>query len=461
MSTSAATALRSINPVDGSLIQEWEAMDAASVDTTIELASSAWLSWRKMSFAERADCFKRLAQLFRDRQQEFASLMTREMGKPISQSLAESQKCGWVCDYFADHAEELLADVPLPSDDREAFATFQPIGVIYAIMPWNFPFWQVLRSAAPTMMAGNAFLLKHSPNVTGCAMAIEACFAACGFPEHLFRTLVIDLDLSPRVIEHPLVQGVTLTGSERAGRIVGAQAGAAIKKSVLELGGSDPYVILEDADLEEAAKLCVSSRMLNNGQVCISAKRFIVSDSIHQEFTDHVVSLMQEYDMRNPEDETCRLGPLAREDLRDHHHDQVVRSVEAGATLLMGGTMPSQEGWWYPATILSDVVPETPAFEEELFGPTAVIIKATDEADAVMLANDSRYGLGGAVFTRDLEHGRKLAREQMNVGCCAVNGFVKSDPRLPFGGTGDSGYGRELGPFGIQEFVNIKTVVVS
>lgn len=436
-------------------------MDAVTVDQTIQSASAAWEHWRDLPFQDRAACFRQLAQVFRDRQDEFASLMTREMGKPISQSLAESQKCGWVCDYFAEHAEELLADVPLPSDDREAFAAFRPTGVIYAIMPWNFPFWQVLRSAAPTMMAGNAMVLKHSPNVTGCAMAIESCFNECGFPEHLFRTMVIDLDLSPQVIQHPLISGVTLTGSERAGRIVGSQAGAAIKKSVLELGGSDPYVILEDADLEQAAQLCVSSRMLNNGQVCISAKRFIAVESIRDEFTGHVMSLMQQYQMQTPEDPGCQLGPLAREDLRDQHHDQVVRSVQAGATLVMGGTIPSRDGWWYPASMLTDVTAGMPAFDEELFGPTAVIIGASDEEEAIRLANLSRYGLGGAVFTRDLERGRELARERIDVGCCAVNGFVKSDPRLPFGGTGDSGYGRELGPFGIQEFVNIKTVVVS
>ncbi|MCH2132512.1 MAG: NAD-dependent succinate-semialdehyde dehydrogenase [Phycisphaerales bacterium] len=436
-------------------------MTAKDVDGILASTAEAWQTWRAMSFDDRGECFRRVADLLEHRADEFALLITREMGKPVSESRAEAFKCALVCRYFADEAAGLLVDREFDSDNREAFATFEPLGVIYAIMPWNLPFWQVFRAAAPTMMAGNGMVLKHAPCVIGCAMMIESLFAEAGFPPDIFRTLVIDLDLSQRVIDHHAVGGVTLTGSERAGRAVAAQAGAALKKSVLELGGSDPYVILEDADLELAAQTCVASRMLNCGQVCIAAKRFIAVDAIRPDLTERVIELMKTYEMGDPEDPDCRLGPMAREDLRDQHHDQVQQTINQGATCVLGGTVPDQPGWWYSPTVLVDVTSEMVGFTDELFGPTAAIVAARDEAQAIELANHSRYGLGGAVFTRDLDRGRALARDRVTVGCCAVNGLVKSDPRLPFGGVRDSGYGRELGPFGIHEFVNIKTVVVS
>ncbi|MEE2907771.1 MAG: NAD-dependent succinate-semialdehyde dehydrogenase [Planctomycetota bacterium] len=453
--------LDTINPANGSAIKSWETMEATEVDAILEAASRAWGHWRTLDFDERAARFHRLADLLHERQDTLAMLMTQEMGKPITQAQAECEKCAWVCQFFADHAAALLTDETIDVDGHQAITSYRPLGVIYAVMPWNLPLWQVFRAAAPTMMAGNGMVLKHAPNVLGCAEAIEMLFRDAGFPKDLFRSLVIDIDLSPRVIAHDVIRGVTLTGSGRAGQAVASQAGTALKKSVMELGGSDPYLVFEDADLDLAADACVASRMLANGQVCIAAKRLIIVQPVLEEFTMRVIERMKTWPMADPTTPECRLGPLAREDLRDHHHDQVMRSVKSGAICLMGGTVPDQAGWWYPATVLTNVTPGMPAFEEELFGPTAVLIQAKDEDEAVELANQSRFGLGGAVFTQDLDRGRALARDQIHVGSCAVNGFVSSDPRLPFGGIGDSGYGRELGAPGIHEFVNIKTIVVA
>jgi succinate-semialdehyde dehydrogenase/glutarate-semialdehyde dehydrogenase len=387
--------------------------------------------------------------------------MTLEMGKPVSGGVSESEKCAWVCDYYAGNAQGFLADQYVEVGTRKSFVTFQPLGVVLAVMPWNFPFWQVFRFAAPNLMAGNAGLLKHASNVPGCALAIEEVFQEAGFPEALFRSLLIPGSRVNDVIENPLVRAVTLTGSTPAGKAVAAKAGEMLKKTVLELGGSDPYVILEDADIPAAAVTCATARLINSGQSCIAAKRFIVVEAVRDEFEKLFITAMANTKMGDPLEEDTVVGPQAREDLRDELHDQVLRSIGAGAQCLLGGKIPEGPGAYYPPTVLTGVGPGMPAYHEELFGPVASIITVKDEAEALRVANDSSFGLGAAVFTADLERGTRIAREELEAGACFVNDFVRSDPRLPFGGVKESGYGRELSPYGILEFVNIKTVWVA
>jgi succinate-semialdehyde dehydrogenase/glutarate-semialdehyde dehydrogenase len=382
------------------------------------------------------------------------------MGKPIVQSRAEVEKCAWVCEFYADNAEKFLADEIIKTEATKSFVSFQPLGVILAIMPWNFPFWQVFRFAVPNLMAGNAGLLKHASNVSGCALAIEDVFRKAGFPKNLFRSLLVKSNNVKEIISNPKVQAVTLTGSVPAGKSVASLAGSLIKKTVLELGGSDPYVILEDADLEKAAMSCVTSRLLNAGQSCIAAKRFIIVESVYDEFEKLYLEIMSKKKMGDPLDEKNDLGPQASFQLRDELHEQVLKSVGQGARLILGGKIPEIDGAYYPPTILTNVKPGMAAFDEELFGPVAALIKAKDEEDAINLANKSVFGLGASVFTRDLKRGEHIAKEKLNAGCCFVNDFVKSDPRLPFGGIKESGYGRELSLFGIREFVNIKSVYI-
>jgi len=382
------------------------------------------------------------------------------MGKPIAQSRAEVEKCAWVCDYYSENAESFLNDEIIETDASKSFVSYQPLGVILAVMPWNFPFWQVIRFAAPTLMAGNTGLLKHASNVTGSALALEDIFKKAGFPENVFRTLLISSKHVKRVIENPIIQAVSITGSVPAGKAVASSAGSVLKKCVLELGGSDPYVILEDADLESAADLCVTSRLINGGQSCISAKRFIIVETVFNKFEKLYVEKMTLKKMGDPFNELNDIGPQASIPLRDELHDQVLRSVKAGAKLLLGGEIPDGDSAFYPATVLSNVTPGMPAFDEELFGPVAALIKAKDEDDAIKLANQTIFGLGAAVFTKNVKNGERIAKEELNAGNCFVNQFVRSDPRLPFGGVKESGYGRELSPFGIKEFVNIKTVYV-
>jgi succinate-semialdehyde dehydrogenase/glutarate-semialdehyde dehydrogenase len=365
-----------------------------------------------------------------------------------------------VCEYYAEHAEAFLADEPVPSDATKSFVAFRPLGVVLAVMPWNFPLWQVFRFAAPGLMAGNAGVLKHASNVMGCALAIESVFRDAGFPNGVFRTLVIGSGRVREVIEAPEVRAVTLTGSGPAGRAVAAAAGAVLKKTVLELGGSDPYVVLEDADLEATVATCVSARLINSGQSCIAAKRFVVVDSVHDQFVRRFTDLMATQEMGDPFQEGVALGPQARRDLRDELHGQVTATVAQGASLLLGGEVPDGPGAFYPPTVLVGVRPGMPAYDEELFGPAAAVIRAADEADALRIANDSPFGLGAAVFTGNAGRGERIARDAFEAGACFVNAFVKSDPRLPFGGIKESGYGRELSSFGIREFVNIKSVYV-
>ena len=452
--------LQSINPTNDEVIREYEELTEQEIASVLQKSQTAFEQWRETDFSHRAPLMKKAAEVLRDHRQEYAELMAREMGKPVLGGRSEVEKCAWVCEYYAEHAESFLADQPIETDASNSFVAFQPLGVVLAVMPWNFPFWQVFRFAAPGLMAGNAGVLKHASNVTGCALAIEEVFREAGFPEHLFRTLKISSSKVSRVIEHPIVKAVTLTGSVPAGKAVAQKAGSVLKKTVLELGGSDPYVILEDADLDLAVPTCVNSRLINSGQSCIAAKRFIVVDKVREEFEQRFVDIMKQKTMGDPMDEGSDIGPQARTDLRDELHGQVEQSIKQGAQCLLGGKIPNQKGAWYPPTVLTNVKPGMPAYGEELFGPVASIIPAKDEDDAIRIANDSRFGLGAAVFTRDAEKGTHIAAEKLQAGCCFVNSLVKSDPRLPFGGIRESGYGRELSHFGIKEFVNIKTVYV-
>jgi succinate-semialdehyde dehydrogenase/glutarate-semialdehyde dehydrogenase len=453
--------LNSINPSTDEPIREYPEADAGEVQAILSAARVAFEGWRRTSFGARATPLEQAGVLLRERREDLARLMALEMGKPLAQGRAEADKCAWVCDHYARGAERFLAPETVETDASRSFVAFQPLGVVLAVMPWNFPLWQVFRFAAPALMAGNAALLKHSSNVSGCALAIEQILGDAGLPKDVFRTVLVG---SPRVgelIEAPEVAAVTLTGSTPAGRAVAAKAGACLKKVVLELGGSDPYVILEDADLDRAAETCATARLVNGGQSCIAAKRFVVVDRVREPFTGRLVERMRARRLGDPLDETTDIGPQARRDLRDELHRQVQASVERGASLRLGGEVPDGRGAYYPATVLTDVAPGMPAYEEELFGPVAAVIGARDEADAIRIANDTAFGLGAAVFTRDQERGERIAREELEAGACFVNAFVRSDPRLPFGGIKESGHGRELGVFGIREFVNVKTVYVA
>lgn len=452
--------IQSIYPYDNSVIKTYEEMSSNEVDSILESSQKAFNEWKKIPILQRAILMKNAGAVLRVGIKEYSELMTLEMGKPIQQSRAEIEKCAMVCDFFADNSEKFLKDEIIPTDAARSYVSYQPLGVILAIMPWNFPFWQVIRFAAPTLMAGNTGLLKHASNVTGSALALEDIFKKAGFPENVFRTLVISAKNVKRVIENPVIQAVSITGSVPAGKAVASAAGAVLKKCVLELGGSDPYVILEDADLESAADICVTSRLLNGGQSCIAAKRFIIVESVFDKFEKLYVEKMALKKMGDPFNESNDVGPQASISLRDELHEQVVRSVKAGAKLLLGGEIPNDKSAFYPPTVLTNVTPGMPAFDEELFGPVAALIKAKDEADAIRLANLTVFGLGAAVFTRDNENGERIAREELFAGNCFVNQLVRSDPRLPFGGVKESGYGRELSTFGIKEFMNIKTVYV-
>jgi len=449
------------NPATGQTIAEYPETPPQEVEEAIRAAHELHLEWKRTTLSHRAELMARAAAILRDRAREFGELMTMEMGKPVAGGVAEAEKCAWVCDYYADNAQDFLADQEVEAGTSRSFVTFQPLGVVLAVMPWNFPFWQVFRFAAPNLMAGNAGLLKHASNVPGCALAIEGVFREAGFPDGLFKTLLIPGNRVEPVIENPLVRAVTLTGSTPAGKAVAAKAGEMLKKTVLELGGSDPYVILEDADVADAALKCASARLINSGQSCIAAKRFIVVEAVREEFERLFLSAMANTKMGDPMEEDTVVGPQARKDLRDELHQQVVRSLEAGAQCLLGGKVPGGPGAYYPPTVLTDVGPGMPAYSEELFGPVASVIPVKDEAEALRVANDSIFGLGAAVFTADVERGTRIAREELEAGACFVNDFVRSDPRLPFGGVKESGYGRELSLYGILEFINIKTVWVA
>ena len=450
----------STNPFDGTVIHTYETHQPDEVNEIVFSTHTAWENWRTVSFSERANCMKNAALILRSRKEELARLMAIEMGKPLKGGIAEIEKCAECCEFYAENAANFLKDEIIISDASKSFITFQPIGVILAIMPWNFPFWQVFRFLAPTIMAGNCGVLKHASNVFGCAVEIENIIEAAGFPENVFRTLLIPSSEVDKVIENKLIMAVTLTGSTAAGKKVAEKAGSLIKKTVLELGGSDAYLILQDADLELAAETCVNSRIINSGQSCIAAKRFVVVEAVLEEFTSLFLKKMASKVMGNPLDELTEIGPQARIDLRNELHQQVKESINMGAKCLLGAFIPEGKNAFYPPTVLTDVKKGMPAYDQELFGPVAAIISAKDEDHAIQIANDSVFGLGAAIFSRDIARAEKIAATDILAGACFVNTLVKSDSRLPFGGIRQSGYGRELSHYGIKEFVNIKTVFV-
>ena len=453
--------LQAINPANGETVATYDETAPAEVNKIVSSAHAAFVGWRKLAFRERGVPMRKAAEILRSEARGFAQLMAREMGKPLRDGIAEAQKCASCCDFYAERAEGLLARESVESEARRSFVTFNPLGVVLAVMPWNFPFWQVFRFAAPGLMAGNAAVLKHASNVPGCALAIEDIFRRAGFPENLFRTLLIGSREVERVVEHPLVRAATLTGSGAAGRAVARKAGELLKKTVLELGGSDPYLVLQDADIDAAATICTKGRLINSGQSCIAAKRFIVVESVRRPFEQRFVERMAAARMGDPLDETTEVGPQARRDLRDTLHQQVVASIDKGAKRLLGGTIPDGPGAYYPPTVLTDVARGMPAFDEELFGPVAAIVPVQNEDAAIAAANDSPFGLGGAIMSRDIARAEAIAAERIEAGCVFINDAVRSDVRLPFGGIKESGYGRELSSYGIKEFVNIKTVWVA
>jgi succinate-semialdehyde dehydrogenase / glutarate-semialdehyde dehydrogenase len=451
----------SINPATGAVIQQYPFHTQAEVQQIIAQGHACFMQWRSLPLAERRRHILNVAAVLTKNQADYGRIMSTEMGKPLKEAIAEIDKCASTAKYFAEHAEAFLNDQPVATEYRKSYVTFQPLGIVFGVMPWNFPFWQVLRFALPSLMAGNVCLLKHASNTPGCALAIESIFREAGLPPHAFQALLIPGSRTEEVIAHPKVSAVTLTGSTPAGRSVAAVAGKHLKKTVLELGGSDAYLVLADADLDHAIQTIGVSRLLNCGQSCVSAKRLIVHESLKERFEQSLLAIFTAAKQGDPLDPATTLGPMSRADLRDELHQQVERSIKAGARCLTGGTIPSGKGAFYPPTILTDVRKGIPAFEEEIFGPVAVIIPVGSEEEAIATANDSVFGLGGAVFTTDLSRGEKIARERIESGVCFVNMMVRSDPRLPFGGIKDSGYGRELAAFGLHEFVNIKTIVVA
>lgn len=450
----------SINPVTGEKLRTYRPYSRKAVATALTEVSDAQRNWRELALSDRARHVHALAIRLREDRDALAELIVAEMGKPIAQARAEVEKCASTCDHYARHAATYLKpERPLGAPPNSRIV-HEPLGVVLAIMPWNFPYWQVFRAAAPALMSGNTVLLKHSSNVCGCALAIEAVFRDAGVPAGLFRTIIADTDVVPDLIADPRVRAISLTGSTAAGKRVGALAGAALKPCVFELGGSDPYLILEDADVAHAARTCATARLINAGQSCISAKRMIVVETVREEFEARLVAEVARRRVGLPMDPATDVGPMARADLRAALHRQVETSVKAGAALLLGGTMPAGPGFFYPPTVLSKVRPGMPAYHEELFGPVAAVISAKDEAHAIAIANDTPYGLGAAIFTRNRRRGAEIAAHSLDVGMTCVNDFVRSDPHLPFGGTKESGYGRELGRHGILSFVNTKTVWV-
>ncbi|WP_132058649.1 NAD-dependent succinate-semialdehyde dehydrogenase [Halorussus amylolyticus] len=446
------------NPATGESLDPIPDDSEAEVEAALDRAVETFAEWKDVPIQKRQQLLAAAGDVLRDNEEEYAELMTEEMGKPIESARAEVEKCAWVCDYYAERAAEHLQDEHIGGESYvEAYVSYEPLGPILAVMPWNFPFWQVFRFAAPHLTAGNVGLLKHASNVPGCAEAIQDVFEEAGFPEGAFQSLIVGSDKAEGVIEDDRVAAVTLTGSERAGRAVAKTAGENLKKSVLELGGSDPFVVLDDADLDSAAETGSLARTINGGQSCIAAKRFVVHADVYDEFVDKFVSEMESLEVGDPTDEDTALGPQAREDLMEDVHEQVEATLDAGATLELGGEPLDHDGFYYPPTVLTDVPRDSPAATEEVFGPAAAVFEVEDEDEAVEVANDHHLGLGASVWTDDLERGKRVAH-RLEAGLTYVNQLTKSDPRLPFGGVKDSGYGRELSRHGIREFVNRKLV---
>ena len=449
--------MKSINPTTNEVIREYREHTSDEVDVIVDSVHKEWKSWRETTFEYRARLFRNAAKILRSDKERYARLMTSEMGKIIRESIAEIEKCANACDFFADHAEGMLKEQEIASDASRSIVVFQPLGVILAVMPWNFPFWQLFRFAAPSMMAGNAAVMKHASNVPGCALAIEEVFRLAGFPENIFRNLMIPSSGVERVIANPRIAATTLTGSELAGSQVASAAAKHIKKSVLELGGSDAFVVLDDADMDLTIGVAMIARMLNQGQSCIAAKRFIVVEKVVDDFTERLSRAIQSLKIGDPNDQDTQIGPLARVDLVDEIDRQVQSSAGQGAKIIAGGKRPDREGCYYLPTILSGVRKGMDVYHQETFGPVFSIIPVKDEQEALVVANDSEFGLGGSVFTKDVRRGEAFARK-VETGAMFVNSLTKSDPRLPFGGIKKSGFGRELAEFGIREFVNIKTI---
>ena len=446
--------IQTLNPATGKVLKTYTLLSSSEIEEKIQKAEETFQSWKKTSFAERSERFRKLSILLKEKKDSLAKLMTEEMGKPITQSKSEIEKCAWLCDFYAEQAEEFLAPVTKKSDGSEAYVRYDPLGVILAVMPWNFPFWQVFRFAVPSLMAGNVGILKHSSNSFGAGEAMESLFLEAGFPKNAFQNLLISGKQVKQVIENKHVKAATLTGSEAAGASVAEIAGKNIKKTVLELGGSDPFIVLADADIETAAKTAVTARTQNSGQSCIAAKRFIVVKEVYEQFLEAFKNEMAKLKMGDPMDEDTDVGSQAREDLAKELEEQVHKSVKKGAQIILGG---KRDKAFFEPTILVDVKEGMPAFDDELFGPVAAVIKAEDESHAIDLANQSEFGLGASLWTKNIEQARKIA-SKIESGSVFINGMVKSDPRLPFGGIKKSGYGRELSINGIHEFVNIKTV---
>ena len=453
--------LKSINPVNGDIVGVYPQLSNQEIDQIITDAENEFHSWKKIPIKERCQYFKFLADTILIRKDELAQLMALEMGKPLSQGKAEIEKCAFVCSYYSDNAEEFLKNQLVKTEASQSYISFQPFGVIFGIMPWNFPFWQVFRFAVPTMIAGNVVILKHASNVQGCADAIEGLFTEVGIPMNTFRNLTIDSSKVNQVIENPHVKAISLTGSTSAGTSVAKKAGSVLKKLVLELGGSDAYLVLKDADLDLAVDACISGRLLNSGQSCIAAKRYIVDRAIQPAFERKIIEKIKKQNIGDPLLDKSTVGPMVDIDSRDKLRIQVKDSIIKGAKLIYESPIPDNNvSAYHPIMILSDVKPGMPAFDEELFGPVACIISAKDELEAISLANQTSFGLGAAVFTADIERGRQIVDHELEAGAGFVNDFVRSDPRLPFGGVKESGYGNELSSYGILEFVNIKTVYI-
>ena len=455
--TTRTAPIVSVNPATEEVLATYEPFGETQVDEALDQAHDAFRAWRERSFAERAVPMKRLAALLRERSARYARLITLEMGKPIAEAKAELEKCAWNCEFYAEHAEEYLRDEPAPSSAKQSYVAFEPLGIVLAVMPWNYPFWQVIRFAAPALMAGNAAVLKHASNVPQCALGVEEVIRDAGFPEGLFRTVLLAGAAVEPLIADDRVRAVTLTGSSQTGRRIAELAGRALKKCVLELGGSDAFIVLADADLDGAATVGARARNQNTGQSCIAAKRFLVEDGVAREFEKRFAAAVAALRAGDPLDEATQIGPLARGDLRETLERQVAESVAMGARVVTGGKRRGVRGFFYEPTVLADVTDEMPVFREETFGPVAAIVRVRDAEEAVAKANDSPYGLGGNLWTRDLEKAQRLAR-RIDTGGVFINGMTASDPRLPFGGVKQSGYGRELSHFGIREFTNIQTI---
>jgi len=451
--------IESINPATEEVVDTFESLDERGIAAALACAESAGRRWPSVPMRDRRMMLERVALLLRGRKDRYAALMAEEMGKPVREGEAEAEKCAWVCDYYAQHAERLLAPEPADVSPGRAYVRFDPLGPVLAVMPWNFPFWQVFRFAAPALMAGNVVLLKHASNVPRCSLAIDALFLEAGLPDSVFQSLLIPSSAVAKVLENSVVRAATLTGSEAAGAEIASTAGRALKKTVLELGGSDPFIVLDDADIAKTAAWAARARCINSGQSCIAAKRFIVLEAIADRFVDAFRAEMDALVVGDPMDRATQVGPLARLDLLESVHAQVEATVAAGARLVTGGRRVPRRGYFYAPTLLDAVTTGMAAADEEVFGPVAAVIRVRNDEEAVVLANASRYGLGASVWSRDPQRAERLA-PAIESGCVFVNDMVKSDPRLPFGGVKLSGYGRELSSYGIKEFVNVKTVWV-